>query len=78
MATVGDLALPEVEGWLLTATEHDPVLTERFPRVNHLIDPPPKLFHPAVLRRESWPGTSAPAHPAVPDLTPSAAGTASP
>ncbi|HEY1968920.1 MAG TPA: hypothetical protein VGH89_13300 [Pseudonocardia sp.] len=65
MATGGDLALPEVTGSrrlpvriinaymgrLLTATEHDPVLTERFLRVNHFLDPPLKLFHPAVLGR---------------------------
>jgi 2-polyprenyl-6-methoxyphenol hydroxylase-like FAD-dependent oxidoreductase len=65
LALGGDLALPEVEGArplsvrvinayvgrLLTATEQDSVLAERFLRVNALIDPPTKLFHPAVLRR---------------------------
>jgi 2-polyprenyl-6-methoxyphenol hydroxylase-like FAD-dependent oxidoreductase len=65
LAVGGDLALPEVEGSrplplrvinaylgrLLTATERDPVLTERLLRVSNLLDPPTKLFHPAVLRR---------------------------
>jgi hypothetical protein len=93
MALGGDLALPEVKGSrplpvrvintyigrLLTATEHDPVLTERFPRVNHFIDPPPKLFHPAVLRRVVA-GNLRPrrAPIAVPALTPPAAGKANP
>jgi 2-polyprenyl-6-methoxyphenol hydroxylase-like FAD-dependent oxidoreductase len=65
LAVGGDLVLPEVEGArplslrvinayldrLLTATEQDPVLAERFLRVSAFIDPPTKLFHPAVLRR---------------------------
>jgi len=64
-ATGGDLALPEVEGprtvpgrvinvyldRLLAAAERDSVLTDRFLRVAGFLDPPAKLFHPAVLRR---------------------------
>lgn len=65
MAVGGDLALPEVEGArplavrvtnayvrsLLAATEQDPVLAEGFFRVSGFVDPPTRLFHPAVLRR---------------------------
>ena len=65
LATGGDLALPEVEGArplplrvinaylgrVLTAVERDPVLTEQFMRVTHFLDPPNRLFRPAVLRR---------------------------
>jgi len=60
-----DLALPEVEGprplsvrvtnaymnRLLTATERDPALAERFLRVTTFLDPPTRLFHPTVVRR---------------------------
>jgi 2-polyprenyl-6-methoxyphenol hydroxylase-like FAD-dependent oxidoreductase len=65
LAVGGDLALPEVEGSrplplrvinaylgrLLTATERDSVLAEQFLRVCNFLDPPTKLFHPAVVRR---------------------------
>jgi 2-polyprenyl-6-methoxyphenol hydroxylase-like FAD-dependent oxidoreductase len=93
MAIGGDLALPEVAGprplsvrvinayigLLLTATERDPVLAERFGRVNHFVDPPTKLFHPAVLRRVVAGNLRRRTEPAVvPDLTPPAAGKAIP
>ena len=89
MAIGGDLALPEVEGprplgvrvinayigLLLTATERDPVLFERFARVSNFIDPPIKLFHPAVLRRVAAGSLRRRTEPTVvPDLTPPAAG----
>jgi 2-polyprenyl-6-methoxyphenol hydroxylase-like FAD-dependent oxidoreductase len=94
LAVGGDLALPEVEGprplpvrimnaymgRLLNATKRDSVLTDRFLRVNYFIDPPTKLFHPAVLRRvvagnlRRHRNSSA----VVPDLTSPAAGEAAP
>jgi 2-polyprenyl-6-methoxyphenol hydroxylase-like FAD-dependent oxidoreductase len=63
-AVGADLALPEVQGprplsvrvlntymdRLFTAAEQDPALVERMLRVTTFIDPPTKLFHPAVLR----------------------------
>lgn len=94
LAIGGDLALPEVEGArplatravnayldrLLNAAERDPVLAERFSRVTHLLDPPPKLLHPAVLRRVAAGNVRRRRTQAadVPDLIPPAAGEAVP
>jgi hypothetical protein len=91
MAVGGDLALPEVEGHrplpvgssTPTSTGCSPppskALTERFLRVNHFIDPPTKLFHPAVLRPVVAGNLRSRREPIVaPDLTPPAAGKAIP
>ena len=65
MGAGSDLAFPEVEGrrplsmrvsnrfadWVLTACESDAVITEKFFRVNNLIDPPVRLMNPAFLSR---------------------------
>jgi 2-polyprenyl-6-methoxyphenol hydroxylase-like FAD-dependent oxidoreductase len=65
MAVASDLALPQVPGRrpasvrimnrftdeVLTAAESDTVVAERFLRVLNLVDPPARLFHPAVLFR---------------------------
>jgi hypothetical protein len=74
-----DLALPEVEGRrsvavrltnlhtarVLAAAESNPFVVERFLRVVHLVDPPTRLMHPAVLFRVAWPalGRRRPAPP---------------
>ena len=65
MGAGGDLAFPAVEGqrqpsmrlmnrfggWVLVACESDAVVVERFLKVNHLVDPPIRLFHPYFLSR---------------------------
>ena len=65
LAAGGDLSLPEVEGprplpmriankyvdRVLAAAESDTVVAEQFSRVSTLIDPPTRLFHPAVIAR---------------------------
>ncbi|MCW2690851.1 MAG: hypothetical protein JWR37_5741 [Mycobacterium sp.] len=65
LAAGGDLSLPEVEGLrplpvriankyvdrVLAAAESDTVVAEQFSRVSTLIDPPARLFHPAVIAR---------------------------
>ncbi|MEE3066326.1 MAG: FAD-dependent oxidoreductase [Actinomycetota bacterium] len=47
-----------LQGWVtraaLNAAAHDVVLTERFFRVSHFIDPPSRLHDPALLPRIVW------------------------
>ncbi|MGO9509153.1 MAG: FAD-dependent oxidoreductase [Mycobacterium sp.] len=47
-----------LKGWVakaaLTASAHDVVLTERFLRVTHFIDPPSRLQDPALIPRIAW------------------------
>jgi 2-polyprenyl-6-methoxyphenol hydroxylase-like FAD-dependent oxidoreductase len=65
LAVSSDMVLPEVEGELppplrlinsyfdrvLTAAQHDPVLTEKFVKVQSMIKPPTILLTPAVIAR---------------------------
>lgn len=80
IAAGGDLAFPQVPGRrtarvrlvnaylprLHAAAAHDPSLGEAFVRVVGLVDPPPSLLRPAVVRRvlQRPRTTTAPARPA--------------
>jgi 2-polyprenyl-6-methoxyphenol hydroxylase-like FAD-dependent oxidoreductase len=72
-----DLALPEIEGKrsaqiralnryvrrLQVAAETEPAVAEAFLRVINFLDPPSRLFAPAILRRVLRPAASAPIQP---------------
>jgi 2-polyprenyl-6-methoxyphenol hydroxylase-like FAD-dependent oxidoreductase len=73
-AVGADLAMPEIEGKrsaqirvlnryvarVQVAAETEPAVSEAFLRVIHFLDPPSRLFAPAILRRVLRPAVSAP------------------